>query len=291
MSSREKTISQPPIAIKRSPKIIGKRESLQRPEDRTLLGRTIIITRSSEQGSALSISLQKMGACAITFPTIAVVPVLPGGKMDIAIHKIEAFDWIVFTSTNGVNLFLKRLFALRRNVPSLQGIKIACIGPGTTAALQAHAIDVDVTAQHNVAEGLIAALENADTWKGKKVLIPSAKKTRNLIPMTLKQWGANVQVVTVYETVKPKTIDKSVVSKIVEGNYDCIVFTSSSTFTNFKEMLGLRFWKRVEGKLRAVSIGPVTTETIRSAGIEPLAEAKPHTIDGLIECVKNLLLK
>ncbi len=271
--------------------VVDKRKTLQWFEKAPLFGRTIIITRSAEQAPILSNSLRLRGARTIEFPTIFIETTGIGGDLDKAIKNISSYAWIVFTSSNSVNAFFKRLIALRRDIRCLYGVRIASIGPSTTASIEAYNLSVDVTAQNNVAEGLIESLKKKDSWKGRKVLLPRAKEARDVLPETLKKWGADIRIVAAYATVKPKNADPNVIAMIADGNYDLVTFTSSSTFKNFKALCGPASWKRIRSSLRAVSIGPATSEAIRACGIEPVAEATPHTIDGVVACLEKLLRK
>ena len=244
-----------------------------------LAGKRIINTRARAQARELSELLGALGAEVIELPTIEIVPAGDGADLDHAITTLEKYDWLLFTSANTVDVFIKRVLALRYDLGALKNLKIASIGPGTTGALDGYKIKATLTARESVGEGFAAALKTLTDWNGKKVLLPRAGKARDVLPETLEALGADLTVVTAYRTVAPENIDQSIIEIIKNNRYDCITFTSSSTFENLMKIIG----PSSIASMRAASIGPATSATIRKAGIEPLLEAKKHTVPGLVE--------
>jgi uroporphyrinogen III methyltransferase / synthase len=146
---------------------------------------------------------------------------------------------------------------------------------------------VDCAAEDAVAEGLVKSLKSFSSWKGRNVLLPRAQKARDVLPDALAKWGANVTVVSAYRTVRPRNADKSVAGLVLNGGYDLVTFSSSSTFENFVSFFNKREFARIAPVLRAASIGPVTSAAIKARGITPLVEAKEHTISGLVNAIKE----
>jgi uroporphyrinogen III methyltransferase/synthase len=266
-------------------RILDKDPVVEGPSKKKLAGKRIVNTRAKAQARELSDRLRACGAEVIELPTIEIVPASPGGELDREISALEKYEWLLFTSTNSVDVFIKRVLALRYDLNALKNIRIASIGPGTTGALEGYKIKPTLTARDSVGEGFAASLREFTDWNRKKVLLPRAEKARDIVPDTLSKLGADLTVVTVYRTVATKGIDRSVVEIITTNRYDCIAFTSSSTFENLVKIIGHDTFEKIKPVLKAASIGPATSETIREAGIEPIVEAEVHTISGLVEAI------
>jgi uroporphyrinogen III methyltransferase/synthase len=209
-------------------------------------------------------------------PTIEIVEPSSWALIDAAIAKLETYDWLIFTSRNGVERFLARLDASERDLRAVKG-RIAAIGTATAEALAAARLKTDCLPQEFVAESLLEALD-ADLT-GQSILIARAEVARAVLPEELRRRGASVDVAPVYRTVVP---DSSALRETLAGKRpDWITFTSSSTVRHFVEMAGEDALQGV----RVASIGPVTSATLREFGVEPMVEAEPHTMDGLIAAV------
>jgi uroporphyrinogen III methyltransferase / synthase len=269
--------------------VVALRDRLQWFETRPLFGKRIVITRSRAQASVLSNLLAALGADVVELPTIAIEPAGKGSALARAVAEIDKYNWIVFTSPNGVDAFFNLLMALRGDIRALGGLRIASIGPGTTAAIGAYRLKVDVTAEEAVAEGLIRSLRGAYPWENARVLLPRAEQARDILPATLKAWGASVTVVPAYKTIRPGNSDRTLIDDILKDAYDLITFTSSSTFENFVALFSDEELSRIRTSLKAASIGPVTSATIRRSGIEPRVEAGVHTIPGLTAAIEEYL--
>ena len=245
-----------------------------------LLGQRIVVTRAREQAGELAARLRELGAEAIEFPTIEFLPPADPAPLDAAIARLASYDWIVFTSANGVHRFIERLDASAHDLRSL-GARIAAIGPATRAALERLHLKVDVTPPEYVAEGLLAALASEDL-EGQRILLPRAAVARDTLPRELARRGARVDVVEAYRTAIPQGAAAQA-REIFSGarRPEWITFTSSSTVTNFLEAAGAR---ALEG-VRAASIGPVTSATARRHGIEVSVEAAEYTTEGLVSAI------
>jgi uroporphyrinogen III methyltransferase/synthase len=234
-----------------------------------LFGKRIVVTRAAEQAGELSSRLRSLGATVIEFPVIELRAAADPAPLDAAIARLAEYDWLIFTSVNGVRFFMDRLDASSADLRSLRA-RICVIGPATRAAVEELHLKVDLMPEEYVGERLVAAFSGYDL-KGKRVLLPRAAVARDVIPVALGALGALVDVVEAYRNVLP--------SKRAElGSVDWITFTSSSTVSNFLALAGRQ-------SARIASIGPVTTATLREHGIEVHAEAKTYTLDGLVEAI------
>jgi uroporphyrinogen III methyltransferase/synthase len=216
-------------------------------------------------------------------PTIEIQPASDYGPLDRALANLASYDWLIFTSANGVRYFLDRLDASAVDLRALRA-RICAIGPATRAAIEALHLKVDLMGREYVAEGLLKAFEAYDL-AGSRVLLPRAAVARDLVPVELTRRGARVDVVEAYRTVAPEST-AAMAAKIFSAarKPDCITFTSSSTVQNFVALAGAQ---RLAG-VQVASIGPVTSETARSLGLTVTAEARTFTVDGLVEAVLGL---
>ena len=260
--------------------VVRLRSNIDWFEPLPLFGRRVVVTRPKGQSSEFAEKLRRLGADPVELPVIEIRPPADLQKLDDAIARLDTYDWLIFTSRNGVDRFVERLDASPRDWRALRA-KICAIGPATAAALRALHLKVDVVPDEYVAEGLLAALE-PHGLDGKRILIPRALVARDLLPDTLRERGAQVDVVPAYETVAPE--DSASRAREIfspETPPDWVTFTSSSTVKNLAKMVGVEAL-RVS---RAASIGPVTSATLRELGLEPAAEAAEYTIDGLIAAI------
>jgi uroporphyrinogen III methyltransferase/synthase len=261
--------------------VVRLRDRLDWYERLPLFGRRILVTRAREQADALSARLRALGAEAIEVPVIEIQPAADYATLDGAIAELGSYDYLIFTSANGVRFFVERLDRSAADWRSLRA-RICAIGPATRAALEALHLKVDLMGKEYVAEGLLEAFASEDL-AGKRVLLPRAAVARDLVPEELRKRGARVDVVEAYRTIPPgDAADR--VRHAVDRNPDCITFTSSSTVKNFVAAAGA---ESLRG-LRVVSIGPVTTRTARDLGVEVTAQAREFTIDGLVQAVREI---
>jgi len=258
--------------------VVRLREKLDWYERQPLFGRRIVVTRAREQAGTLADRLRSLGADAVELPTIEISPAADYGPLDCAIANLASYDWLIFTSANGVRFFLDRLDRSAADLRSLRA-RICAIGPATRAAVEALHLKVDLMGKEYVAEGLIDAFAQHDL-AGKRVLLPRAAVARDLVPSVLARRGAHVDVVEAYRTVIPADASARA-REIFARKPDAITFTSSSTVQNFVSIAGAESLAGV----KVVSIGPVTTATARRLGVEVSAEAREFTIDGLLRAI------
>ena len=260
--------------------VVRLRATLDWYERLPLFGRRIVVTRARGQADALAGRLRDLGADVVELPTIEIRPAADFGPLDRALVELPAYDWLVFTSANGVRFFLERLDRSGADLRSLRA-RICCIGPATRAAVEALHLKVDLMGREYAAEGLLEAFAPYDL-AGKRVLLPRAAVARDLVPVELERRGARVDVVEAYRTVAPEDAGARAAEVLgAPRKPDWITFTSSSTVQNLVAVAGASALQGV----KAASIGPVTSRTARSLGIEIAAEAAVFTIDGLLQAI------
>ena len=242
---------------------------------RPLVGRTIVVTRARHQGGQLIAPLRELGAEVIEFPVIEITDPADGGvALRAAIKPIASYDWVVVTSPNGAARFVDALGDPRQ----LATTRIAVIGPGTAAALAATRLVPDLVPPRFVAESLLESFPDPPTGGG-RVLLARAETAREVLPDGLRKMGWIVDVVDAYRTVAT-TPDPEALSAATSA--EIVMFTSSSTAQRFADLVGVDRVPKV-----IVSIGPVTSATVRSLGLEPTVEATEHTIPGLIDALRR----
>jgi uroporphyrinogen III methyltransferase/synthase len=247
-----------------------------------LFGRTIVVTRARSASSDFAADLRRLGADAIEFPTIEKVAPKSFAALDKAIARLDSFDWIIFTSANGVESFIERLKSLGRDIRDLGRASIAAIGPATAARLADYALRVSAVPDEYRAEAIISAI-GARQIRGKRFLIPRAEVAREVLPETLRAKGAKtVEVAPAYRTVKPKGAHAERMRELIaSGAIDLVTFTSSSTVTNFCDLIGAP----AKG-LRAAAIGPITAATARERGFKVVVSPREYTIPALTEAIR-----
>jgi uroporphyrinogen III methyltransferase / synthase len=263
--------------------VVRLRDKLGWYERLPLFGRRIVVTRARGQAETLAARLRELGADAVELPTIEILPPEDYGSLDRAIAGLAGYDWLIFTSANGVRFFMDRLDRSAVDLRALRA-KICAIGPATGSAIEALHLKVDLMGKEYVAEGLLEAFAGHDL-AGRRVLLPRAAVARDLAPTELARRGARVDVVEAYRTGIPE--EASARAREVFGaarKPGCVTFTSSSTVQNFVKIAGVPALRGV----KVVSIGPITTRTARALGIEVAAEARVFTIDGLIEALLGI---
>jgi len=256
------------------------RQELNWFEGRPLFGKTILVTRAREQASDFRALLEERGARCLEFPTIEVVPPPSWEPLDRALKSIDRYQWVIFTSVNGVRFLFQRLEALGEDVRALRGIRLGAIGPKTAAALEERGLRLDLVPSEYRAEAVIDALGEAEI-RGRRFLLPRAAKAREVLPEKLVEMGGEVEVVTAYETVRPSEKAKEVRRLLREGAIHCITFTSSSTVENFIAMVGDDHLRSLLGKAVVACIGPITAETARRHGLTVEIIPDEYTIEAL----------
>jgi uroporphyrinogen III methyltransferase/synthase len=269
--------------------VVERRQALAWLERRPLHGRRVVVTRARAQASGLAATLRSLGAEAIELPAIRIEPRIESDEVRRAVARIGDYALICITSPNGAHLLFEALADAGLDARALGAAPggaagpdaskpvVAAIGPGTARALADHGIRADIVPERFVAEALVEALQRVEV-AGSKALVARAAEARDVLPDALRERGAEVDVVALYETVREGP-DPAAVEAAQSADY--VTFTSSSTVRNLTEALGDRF----PSDARIVSIGPITSEAVRAAGLEVHAEAKRHDVDGLVEAL------
>ena len=258
------------------------REHLKWAEKMPLFGRTIVVTRARETASDFAAALRRLGADIVQFHTIETAHPKSFAPLDKAIARLDSFDWIIFTSATGVESFIERLKSLGRDIRELGRASIAAIGPATASRLADYALRVAAVPDEYRAEAIISAI-GASRIRGKRFLIPRAEVAREVLPETLRNKGAKeVVVAPAYRTIKPKRPQVERIRELIAaGAIDLVTFTSSSTVTNFHELVGAS----AKG-LKAAAIGPITAATAKQLGFDVVASPREYTIPALTESIR-----
>lgn len=265
--------------------VVNLRPTLNWFEQRPLFGKRVLMTRAKEQAGELAARLVGYGAEPIEAPTIKMVSPGDWAPVDQAISKIGTYDWVIFTSVNGVDRFMTKLFAKGLDSRCLAGRQICCIGPRTALELERFGLKADVVPTEYQAEGVLDALKGRDLTRV-RVLIPRAEVARELLPDELRLAGAQVDVVPVYRTVVPSEDSAGWRQELQDGLVHIITFTSSSTVHNFVKMLGGRDTaKPLLQSVAIAAIGPITGRTIEQYGLTVSIMPRENTIPALVDAI------
>ncbi|RJP84087.1 MAG: uroporphyrinogen-III C-methyltransferase [Desulfobacteraceae bacterium] len=268
--------------------VVGEVVSLQKKmkwfENRPLFGKKIVVTRARAQASDMVAQLTDMGAECLEYPTIKTIPPADYTRIDQSINALSSYNWIIFTSVNGVEYFFNRLEATGRDARSLGGLRTACIGPVTAERLRSRGIITDILPDNFRAESIIAAFKN-EPMAGMRVLLPRAAEARMILPGELSKMGAVVDEVAVYQTVDDTENIDQLIRQLDDQAIDLITFTSSSTVTNFKKLIPEDRFATLMAHTAIASIGPITSETAEKNGFRVDISADTYTIPGLCDAI------
>ncbi len=302
---KEKDIKPPAVMVVGD--VVKLRESLKWYEKKPLFGNRILATREHAEGFE---PLEELGAEIIEFPTIEIVPPENYSELDASIDKIETYDWLIFTSRNGVKYFFKRFFEKERDIRDLSGIKICAIGAKTAQEMKKYGLNVDLVPDEFRAEGLIEAFIQMQDAKcrvqtrrkskiqnpkskilpGMRFLLPRAEKAREIFPEKVRELGGVIDVPVAYRTIKPESRGKRLRRFLREGKISVATFTSAATFHNFREIMG----SDAEELLKRVAIaviGPVTAKAVEKAGLHVDIMPGEATIEAMVEATIKWLKK
>ena len=265
--------------------VVKLRDKLNWFERRLLFGQRIVVTRTREQASQLSRQLLELGAEVLEIPTIKIVPPTDKKSLADALLALNSYDWIVFTSPNGVTAFFDYFFKAFEDLRDIGGVRIAAVGPATAAKLKELHLKVDLMPDEYVAGKIAEAFVKFESIENLKILLMRAEVANPNLPKELDKLGAIVDDVACYKTV-PETEDvNGAVARLNEVGADWITFTSSSTVENFHARIDLpTLLKRFPG-IKLASIGPETSKALSALGLKPAIEASVHTIDGLVDAL------
>jgi uroporphyrinogen III methyltransferase / synthase len=270
--------------------VVRLREQLNWFEQRPLFGRCVVVTRAREQASDFKGLLQQCGAHCIEFPTIAIEPPASWEPLDQAVRQLSSYQWVIFTSVNGVLHFMRRLQAAGLDVRELKGVRLAAIGPKTAEALERCGLRLDLVPGEYRAEAVLKGL-GPSAVQGQRVLLPRAVEARDLLPDTLRQWGARVDVVPAYQTVLPGHQSAEVLEALRQGQVHCVTFTSSSTVSNFFRMFQQDDLLKALQGVAIACIGPVTAQTAEKYGLKIDILPEDYTIPALVDAIQDYFRK
>jgi uroporphyrinogen III methyltransferase/synthase len=258
------------------------RDELAWFDRRPLSGKRIVVTRTRHQAGALSSRLRELGADVFEIPTIRIEPPTDvRAFVELLVHAHQ-YDWLVFTSPNGVTAFFEKFYEIRADARELGGVRIAAIGPATAAKVREYRFTVDLQPKEFVAEAVIEAFKEQGSVENQTILIARAEQARDVLPDELTKLGAIVDIAAVYKTV-PETEDASgALARFRDEGADMITFTSSSTAENF---MALKL--PMPPDIKTASIGPITSKTMRELGLRVDVEAKDYDIPGLVAAISG----
>ncbi|MHB0988106.1 MAG: uroporphyrinogen-III synthase [Bellilinea sp.] len=246
-----------------------------------LTGKRVLVTRPRAQAAALIDRLTALGAEPVVFPTIEISSLEDTSRIDQAINQLNAYQWVIFTSVNGVSAFWQRLTALGKGNDAFAGSKVAAIGPATAQALMEKGVQPTFVPDEYVAEAILPGLGDV---RGLRVLLPLAEIARKALVDALQNHGAIPEEIAIYRTLPPHP-DSQALAELEKG-VDIATFTSSSTVQNFFALLGGRASDLLKGAVIAC-IGPITAETAQKLGLAVDIVPKDYTVEGLVEALLN----
>ena len=269
-------------------RVVGLRHHLRWFDERPLFGKRIVITRSREQAGELVDLLEALGAESIEAPMIRVAPPDDYGPLDTAVGEARSYDWIVFTSANGVDYFMRRLTAAESDIRDLKGVKLVAIGPATAERLARHGLKVDLEPAESSAEAIVQSLRERGDLNGKRFLLPKADIARDVLPEELRKSGADVTEVVAYKTVLAEIEregDPDIYRMLLEKRVDVVTFTSPSTVKNFVQIFGAEQAADLLNATSVASIGPVTAEAAEQYGIKTAIMPKEYNVPALVDAI------
>lgn len=250
-----------------------------------LHGKGVVVTRAREQVSGLKSTLERLGAACYEFPTITIVPLPDYAPVQFAIEHLTTYDWVIFTSVNGVKHFWNQLAEMGKDARTLGSCMVAAIGPATAEALKEHGINPDFVPPKYVAESVVEGLLKLGI-AGKRVLIPRAKVAREVLPEELAKVVKQVDVLPVYETVLTQEDGAEIFDLLEKGRLHYLTFSSSSTVENFFALVPADTLRPYVGKpLKICCIGPVTAKTLKEYGFTPDIMPEDYTIPALVDAL------
>ncbi len=292
---KEKDILPPAVTVIGD--VVKLRSELNWYEKKPMFGQRILVTREHSGGFE---SLEELGAEVLQFSTIEIVPPEIWDDLDKAIDHVDTYDWLIFTSANGVKYFFSRLFEKSVDIRRLNGIKICAIGTKTEAAVNGFGINVDLVPAEFRAEGLIDAfirqrgadghIPSATPLQGIKYLLPRAEIAREVFPEKVRELGGIIDVPVAYRAIRPDYHGKRLKRFLKEGRITIATFTSAATFTNFREIMGDDADELLQNVVIAV-IGPVTAKAVEKAGLKVHIMPKEATVEAMVEEIQKWVLQ
>ena len=257
----------------------------------SLKGITVVVTRAKEQAGELTTLLENYGATVFVCPTIEIREPDSFERLDEALDHLYGYDWLIFTSANGVRFFLKRLTDRGLKIEDLDEIKVCAIGQKTADELHEAHVHVDLVPSQSTGEGVFSALSEflggQDHVQALNFLLPRAAVGREYLPQALEQAGARVDVVTAYQTVVPEDFDRGRLSAMLAGGVDCIAFTSPSTVKNLAQLFDTHDLSKTLAGVVIACIGPVTSTAAVEFGLKVKIEPQTSTSSELARSIAD----
>jgi uroporphyrinogen III methyltransferase / synthase len=268
---------------------VGLRDHLRWFDERPLFGQRIVVTRSREQAGAFVDRLAELGAHPVLAPSIRIEPLDDFTELDSAIASVADYDWIAFTSANGVDHFMRRFLHVSRDIRELKGPRLCAIGPATAERLARFHLHIDLMPEEDRGEAVAAALAAQGSIEGARVLLPRADIAREALPDELRRAGATVDDVATYRTVREqlgREEEADIYKMLLEGAIDIVTFTSASSVRHFVSTLGEEQAADLLSRVQVASIGPVTAEAAQQLGIATtIMPTQSYTIPALVDAI------
>jgi uroporphyrinogen III methyltransferase/synthase len=278
--AKQAGLTPPAVAVIGS--VVGLRSQLNWFESRPLFGQRVVVTRASDQAAELSDRLREVGAEVLEVPCIKIVPPSVRTALVEALAGLHGYDWLVFTSANGVTMFFDAFFKAFSDLRDLGGVRLAAVGPATRAQLEALHLHVDVMPREYVAKEVARALAAEGSLENLRILLPRAEAANPELPRLLEELGAIVDDVPCYQTVVETSDATGHAARMLREGAEWVTFTSGSTVRHFHQRFDLPAFIRQHPQVRLASVGPETTKALEELKLKPAVEARPHTIAGLV---------
>ncbi len=283
--AEEKKFAAPAVTIIGN--VVKLRGKLNWFEQRPLFGRRIVVTRAREQAGTLGRQLSELGAEVVEIPTIRIVPPEEKTPLADALLTLGEYDWLVFTSANGVATFFDYFFKAFDDVRAIGNVHIAAVGPGTAARLKELHLRVDVMPEEALGRKVAAAIGHFESVENLKIMLVRAERANPELPKALEEMGAIVDDIAFYRTV-PETEDRTgAAARLLESGADWVTFTSGSTVENFHARFDLPKLVQQFPQMKLASIGPETSKALAALGVTPTVEARQHTMEGLVRAIET----
>jgi len=267
--------------------VVTMRDRIAWMEKLPLYGQTIVVTRPRTRANKLAAELRVFGANVILSPSVQIDQPDDLAPLDAALRNIGKFDWIALTSPTGSEVVLDRLGELDIDARALAGTRIAAVGPSTAQVLRDRSVNPDLIPEQFTTESLGRALISSERATGRKILLPRSDKSTPLLPDMLTAAGFEVHQIVAYRTIRPRALPGPALDALERSEVDWITFTSASTVSNFLDLIDQD--KIDLSGIKLAAIGPVTAESLRTAGVSPTVTADPHTSQGLIEAILSAI--
>jgi uroporphyrinogen III methyltransferase/synthase len=275
-------------------RVVALREHLRWFDARPLFGTRVLVTRPREQAADLVEQLESMGADAIESPMIRILPPDDFGPLDDACRRVDLFDWIVFSSTNAVDVFIERLLKTPHDFRALGGVRLCAVGPSTADRLARHGLKVDLVPSEYRAEAISCAMADTGSVRDLKILVPHADIGREVLGEELRSRGAEVTEVVAYRTViaePERDGEPDIYRMLLERRIDIVTFTSASAVRNFVKVLGAEPAADLLRPTIVASIGPVTAEAAAQYGIATTIQPPQYTVPSLVKAIVDYVQK